>query len=696
MIKDFLPISRDDMEKRGWEQCDFVFISGDAYVDHHSFGPAIISRVLESFGYKVGIIAQPDWKDKNSITILGTPRLGFLVSGGNMDTMVNHYTVAKKKRHNDAYSPGGVMGKRPDRATIVYCNLIRKVYKDIPIIAGGIEGSLRRLGHYDYWSDKVKRSILLDSQADIISYGMGERSIVEIADALNSGIEIKDITFIPGTVFRAKDLSSVYDAVMLPDFQAILDSKTEFAKSFYIQYSNTDPYSGKRLVEKYSDHEYVVQNPPAKPLTQAELDRVYSLPYMREFHPSYIEQGGIPAIEELKFSLISNRGCFGGCSFCALTFHQGRIVQSRSHESILAEANHLIWDKDFKGYINDVGGPTANFRYAACEKQNTKGACINKQCLFPTPCKSLKIDHSDYLSLLRKLRNLPNVKKVFIRSGIRFDYLINDKDDTFIHELCEHHVSGQLKVAPEHISDKVLNLMGKPENAVYERFIKKYKKTNEEVGKKQFVVPYLMSSHPGSTLKEAIELAEYLRDLGYMPEQVQDFYPTPSTISTCMYYTGLDPRTMQPVYVPKTPHDKAMQRALIQYRNPKNYDLVVEALTLAHRTDLIGFDKKCLIRPKHNYDKNYGSHSKDDKKDSRNHRDDKKDSNTKKDSNSKKDSRYSKHDKKDGRISDKNSMGAGKKNGAGKFSGNTKNTDTSSGRSASKSTGNRNSNSKRK
>lgn len=517
-----------------------------------------------------------------------------------MDTMVNHYTVAKKHRKIDAYSPGGVMGKRPDRATIVYCNLIRKVYKDIPIVTGGIEASLRRLAHYDYWSDKVKRSILLDSGADIISYGMGERSIVEIADALASGIAVSDITFIPGTVYKAKNLDSVYDAVILPDYQSILASKEEFATSFYKQYCNTDPFTAKPLVEKYKENEYVVQNPPAKPLTQAEMDRVYALPFMRDYHPSYEAQGGIPAIEELKFSLVSNRGCFGGCSFCALTFHQGRMIQTRSHESILQEAQHLIWDKDFKGYINDVGGPTANFRHTACEKQKTKGVCVNKQCLFPTPCKNLKIDHSDYLILLKKLRELPNVKKVFIRSGIRFDYLINDKDHTFMKELCEHHVSGQLKVAPEHISDSVLKLMGKPSNDVYERFIKAYKRTNEDVGKKQFVVPYLMSSHPGSTMKEAVALAEYLRDLGYMPEQVQDFYPTPSTISTCMYYTELDPRTMEKVYVPKNPHEKAMQRALIQYRNPKNYDLVVEALQKAGRMDLIGFDKNCLIRPRNN------------------------------------------------------------------------------------------------
>ncbi len=597
-MKDFLPICKADMEKRGWEQCDFVYVIGDAYVDHTSFGPAIISRVLESHGYKVGIISQPDWKDEKSITILGTPRLGFLVSGGNMDTMVNHYTVAKKRRQNDAYTPGGEIGKRPDRATIVYSNLIRKVYKQMPIIIGGIEASLRRLGHYDYWSDKVKRSILLDSQADLISYGMGEKSIVEIADALNSGLDVKNITFINGTVYKTNSLDSVYDALHLPSFPEILADKKTFAESFYIQYCNTDPFSGKRLVEKYAENEYVVQNPPAKPLTQAEMDRVYALPYMRNYHPSYEEKGGIPIIQELKFSLVSNRGCFGGCSFCALTFHQGRIIQTRSHESILEEAKAFQWDPDFKGYINDVGGPTANFRAPACKKQLTKGVCPNKQCLFPKPCSNMEVDHSDYLKLLRKLRELPKVKKVFIRSGIRFDYLMADKDDTFFKELCEHHISGQLKVAPEHVCDAVLSMMGKPENSVYEAFIKKYKQTNAKLGKEQYVVPYLMSSHPGSTIKEAVKLAEYLRDLGYMPEQVQDFYPTPSTISTCMYYTGLDPRTMKEVYTPKSPHEKAMQRALIQYRNPKNYDLVLEALTLAGREDLIGYEKRCLIRPK--------------------------------------------------------------------------------------------------
>ena len=598
MKHDFLPICRKDMEERGWEQLDFVYVSGDAYVDHPSFGHAIISRVLEAHGYRVGIIAQPDWKDKNSITVFGEPRLGFLVSSGNMDSMVNHYSVSKKRRANDAFTPGGVMGKRPDYATTVYCNLIRQTYKKTPIIIGGIEASLRRMAHYDYWSNKLKRSVLLDSGADIISYGMGEKSIVEIADALDSGLAVSDITYIDGTVCKVKSLDSVYDAVILESWDELNNDKLNYAKSFYKQYCNTDPYSGKRLVEPYSEHLYVVQNPPAKPLTQSEMDRVYSLPYMRTYHPVYEELGGVPAIEEVKYSLISNRGCFGGCSFCALTFHQGRIIQTRSHESLLEEAKKFIWDKDFKGYIHDVGGPTANFRAPACDKQLTKGACVNKQCLFPRPCKNLKVDHKDYLKLLRKLRELPNVKKVFVRSGIRFDYLIADKDDSFFKELCEHHVSGQLKVAPEHIADPVLQMMGKPKNSVYQTFCKKYKQINDRLGKKQFLVPYLMSSHPGSTMKEAVALAEYLRDLGYMPEQVQDFYPTPSTISTCMYYTGVDPRTMKAVYVPKNPHEKAMQRALIQYRNPKNYDLVMEALKVADRMDLVGFDKHCLIRPR--------------------------------------------------------------------------------------------------
>lgn len=598
MKSEFLPICKADMKARGWEQADFVYVTGDAYVDHPSFGPAIITRILEANGYKVAIIAQPDWKKKESIMEYGEPRLGFLVSSGNMDSMVNHYSVSKKKRKTDAFTPGAVMGKRPDYATTVYCNLIRQVYKKTPVILGGIEASLRRLGHYDYWSNKLKRSILLDSGADIISYGMGERSIVEIAEALDSGIKVEDITYIDGTVCKVKTLDIVYDAIELPAYEQLKEDKLNYAKSFYTQYCNTDPFSGKRLVESYSDHLYIVQNPPSKPLSQSEMDRVYSYPYTRTYHPSYEALGGVPAIEEVKYSLISNRGCFGGCNFCALTFHQGRIIQSRSHESLVKEASQFVWDKDFKGYIHDVGGPTANFRAPSCDKQLTKGVCKEKQCLYPTPCKNLKADHKDYLKLLRKLRELPNVKKVFIRSGIRFDYLMADKDDTFFRELCEHHVSGQLKVAPEHVSDRVLEKMGKPENSVYTAFSKKYKQINEDIGKNQFLVPYLMSSHPGSDMDAAIELAEYLRDLGYMPEQVQDFYPTPSTISTCMYYTGVDPRTMKPVYVPVNPHEKAMQRALIQYRNPKNYDLVVEALRKANRLDLVGFDKHCLIRPR--------------------------------------------------------------------------------------------------
>lgn len=593
----FLPVSKEDMLRQGIEQLDFVYVTGDAYVDHPSFAHAVISRVLESNGYSVGILAQPDWKNKDSILALGEPRLGFLVSAGNMDSMVNHYSVSKKRRKADAFSPGGVMGKRPDNATIVYCNLIRQAFRHKPIIIGGIEASLRRMAHYDYWSDSLKRSILLDSGADLISYGMGERSVVEIADALKSGIAVSDITFINGTVFKTRRIEDVYDYELLPSYDELKADKLNYARSFYTQYCNTDPFSGKRLAEPYGGSLYIVQNPPAAPLTQAEMDRIYSLPYQRTWHPDYDSAGGVPAIEEVKFSLVSNRGCFGGCSFCALTFHQGRIIQTRSHESLLREAEKFIWEPDFKGYIHDVGGPTANFRQPACDKQLTKGACPKKQCLYPRPCRNLKIDHSDYLSLLQKLRALPKVKKVFIRSGIRFDYLIHDKDDSFFRELVEHHVSGQLKVAPEHISDKVLCRMGKPENEVYRKFVSKYKELNEKAGKKQFLVPYLMSSHPGSTLKEAVELAEYLRDLGYMPEQVQDFYPTPSTISTCMYYTGVDPRTMEKVYVPVNPHEKAMQRALIQYRNPKNRELVEEALKKAGRTDLIGYDRKCLIRP---------------------------------------------------------------------------------------------------
>lgn len=599
MEKDFLPICRDDMEKRGWSEADFVFVIGDAYVDHPSFGPAIISRLLERYGYKVCIIAQPDWKNDKSIDVFGKPRLGFLVCGGNMDSMVNHYSVSKKRRQKDAYSPGGEMGLRPDYATTVYCNLIRRTYKDVPIIIGGIEASLRRMAHYDYWSDKLKHSILVDSSADILSYGMGEHSMIEIAEALDSGINVSDITYVRGTCYRTKDISGVSeDAILLPDYDSLTRDRLEYARSFYTQYINTDPYSAKTLVEGYGNRGYVVQNPPAYPLTQMEMDDVYDLPYMNNHHPIYESKGGIPAISEIKFSLTSNRGCFGGCSFCALTFHQGRIIQTRSHESLIREAEQMTHDPDFKGYIHDVGGPTANFRHKSCAKQDRYGVCTNKQCLFPEPCRNLKVDHKDYIELLRKLEAIPGVKKVFIRSGIRFDYVMADSSDEFLKELCEKHISGQLRVAPEHVSDNVLKMMGKPKNSVYESFIARYQKVNARTGKKQFVVPYLMSSHPGSTLKEAVELAEYVRDIGYMPEQVQDFYPTPSTISTCMYYTGVDPRTMQPVYVPHNPHEKAMQKALMMYRKPENYDLVKEALIKAGRQDLIGFDKKCLIRPR--------------------------------------------------------------------------------------------------
>ena len=598
MKGNFLPITREEMKERGRDQVDFVYVSGDAYVDHPSFGHAIITRLLESRGYRVGIIAQPDWRKPESVQVFGEPRLGFLVSAGNMDSMVNHYSVSKKRRKTDAYTPGGEMGKRPDYACVVYGNLIRQTYKKTPIILGGIEASLRRMAHYDYWSDKLKRSVLLDSGADVISYGMGEHSIVELAEALDAGIPVEDITYIAGTVVKAKSLDSIYDAEILPSFEDLKADKMNYARSFYTQYLNTDAFNGKRLVEPYSEHLYVVQNPPAAPLTQMEMDDVYSLPYQRTYHPSYEAKGGVPAIKEIKFSLISNRGCFGGCSFCALTFHQGRIVQVRSHESLIEEAKEITKDKDFKGYIHDVGGPTANFRHPSCKKQMEHGVCKTRQCLFPSPCKNLDADHRDYVSLLRKLRDIPKVKKVFIRSGIRFDYLLADKKQEFLRELCEYHVSGQLKVAPEHVAGPVLSLMGKPEHKVYEEFTRQFYKMNEKIGKEQYLVPYLMSSHPGSTLKEAVELAEYCRDLGYMPEQVQDFYPTPSTLSTCMYYTGVDPRTMQKVYVPKSPHEKAMQRALIQYRNPELYDLVIEALHKAGRSDLIGFGPKCLVRPR--------------------------------------------------------------------------------------------------
>ena len=596
----FLPTSRAEMLERGWEQCDFVYICGDAYVDHPSFGIAIITRLLEAKGYKMGIIAQPDWHDPASIAALGEPRLAFLVSAGNMDSMVNHYTVAKKRRGKDFYSPGGQMGLRPDNATVVYGNLIRRSFKHTPVILGGVEASLRRLAHYDYWADKLKRSILLDSGADLISYGMGEHSIVAIADALDAGIPVEQITWIPGTAYRSKELSGVADEhIVLPSWEALQADRLEYARSFRTQYRNLDPYSGRTLVEPYErDGLYVVQNPAAEPLSTEEMDAVYALPYERSYHPSYEAAGGIPAIQEVQFSITSNRGCIGECAFCSLAFHQGRIIQSRSHESILAEARLITQLPGFKGYIHDVGGPTADFRKPACPKQLEKGACIGKRCLSPKPCKSLQVDHRDYLELLCKLRALPGVKKVFVRSGIRFDYVLLDKHaDEFIRELAAHHVSGQLRLAPEHVSDEVLRVMGKPPARVYQQFVERFNAANEELGLKQFALPYLMSSHPGSTLKEAVELAEFCRDMGFNPEQVQDFYPTPSTISTCIYYTGVDPRTMEEVYCPRTPHEKAMQRALIQYRNPKNRALVTEALKAAGREDLIGSGPQCLVRP---------------------------------------------------------------------------------------------------
>lgn len=593
----FLPTTQEEMKQLHIDQLDFVYVIGDAYVDHSSFGPAVISRVLESRGYTVGIIAQPDWKDDSSITRLGEPKLGFLVCAGNMDSMVNHFTVAKKRRSMDNYSPGGQMGLRPDRAVTVYGNLIRRTYKKKPLIIGGIEASLRRLGHYDYWSDKVRRSVLLDSGADLISYGMGEKSIVEIADALAAGIPVEEITYIKGTVFKSRELPEDPDLIVLPDFDTISTDKDAYGESFRIQYQNTDPFNAKRLAEGYGSRGYVVQNPPAEPLTEQELDDVYELPYMRAWHPSYDALGGIPAFSEIRFSLTSNRGCFGGCNFCALTFHEGRIVQARSEASLIREAKELIKDPLFKGYIHDVGGPTADFTGPACSKQMTKGACPNKQCLFPERCKNCKVDHTRYVKILRSLRTLPGVKKVFIRSGIRFDYVVDEKDPTFMRDLVEHHISGQLRVAPEHVSERVLRMMGKPSHQVYEKFLKQFDAVNKKAGKEQYALPYFMSSHPGSSLEDAVALAEYIRDMGFIPEQAQDFYPTPSTISTCMFYTGKHPVTGEKVHIPKGVKEKAMQRALIQYRVPQNYDLVKEALHLCHREDLIGFGSKCLIRP---------------------------------------------------------------------------------------------------
>ena len=585
------------MEARGWDRVDFVYVSGDAYVDHPSFGMAIITRLLEAHGFKVGVIAQPDWRDPSSIAVFGEPKLGFLVSSGNMDSMVNHYTVAKHRRKTDAYSPGGKMGLRPDHACVVYGNLIRRTFKHTPIILGGIEASLRRLAHYDYWDDKLRRSVLLDSGADLVSYGMGEKSIVAIAEALQAGLKVEDLTFIPGTVYKCRSIGHCFEPVVLPAFEQMQADKGVYARSFGMQYRNLDPFSAHTVVEEYPHGVFVVQNPPSEPLSTEEMDAVYALPYERSYHPSYEKAGGIPAIKEVKFSIISNRGCLGECAFCALNFHQGRIIQSRSDESILAEAEAMTHDPAFKGYINDVGGPTANFLKPACGKQLKAGACIDRRCLSPEPCKALEVSHKRFVKLLRKLRALPGVKKVFIRSGIRFDYCLLDKDHTFIRELVDYHVSGQLRLAPEHVSNAVLKVMGKPRNEVYQQFVREFDRETKKAGKEQYVVPYLMSSHPGSTMKEAVELAEFCRDLGYNPEQVSDFYPTPSTVSTCIYYTGIDPRTMERVYCPTDPHEKAMQRALIQYRNPKNHDLVVEALKTAGREDLIGYDKKCLVRP---------------------------------------------------------------------------------------------------
>ena len=598
MENKFLPICKQDMIDRGWDELDFIIVTADAYVDHHSFGTAIISRVLEHAGYKVGIIAQPDWKSTDDFMKLGRPRLGFLVNGGNMDSMVNHYSVSKKHRDKDLYSPGAKMGLRPDRSTIVYCNKIREAYKNISIVIGGIEASLRRFAHYDYWSDKVRKSMLIDSGADLLVYGMSEKQIVEVANALNDGYDPKYVRHINGTCYVSDSLEEIYDDyTLIASYKEVCDDKVKYAQAFKIQYDEQDPFRGKALVQKHGD-KYVVQNKPETPLTRAELDAVYALPYRKNYHPIYKKDGGIPAIEEVKFSIVSSRGCFGSCSFCAITFHQGRAVQSRSQNSIVDEAVGITNLPDFKGYIHDVGGPTANFRKAACKKQVTQGACKNKQCLHPEPCKNLDVDHSEYLQLLRKLRKLPDIKKVFVRSGLRYDYIMADKDNKFLRELIEHHVSGQLKVAPEHISEEVLQHMQKPAGNTYDKFRQKFFAINEQLGKKQYLIPYLMSSHPGSTLNSAIELAEYLRDTGYQPEQVQDFYPTPGTLSTTMFYTGLDPLTMNPVYVPKSKNEKAMQRALLQYKAPRNYDLVHAALVEAGREDLIGLGQRCLIKPK--------------------------------------------------------------------------------------------------
>lgn len=595
-MNEFLPISKKDMLERGWEQLDFIFVSGDAYVDHPSFGPAILCRLLEKHGYKVGIIPQPDWHSTRDFNRLGKPRLGFLVSAGNMDSLLNKFTAAKKVRHQDAYSPGGKAGFRPERATIVYCNRLRELYADVPIIIGGIEASLRRMAHYDYWSNSVRRSILVDSQADLLVFGMGERALLEIAADLQQGVAIENIQDVQGTCYRVPNMDYAWDYLPLPSYSEVKNQKEKFAKAFKIEYLEQDPIRGKRIAQQ-NDEWCVVQNPPARPLNEAEMDEIYDLPYQRTWHPIYDKAGGVPAIKEVQFSLVSQRGCFGGCNFCAIISHEGRIIQRRSQASLIREAKILTKMPGFKGYIHDVGGPTANFRRPSCDAQLKRGTCRGKPCLSPLPCKNLVADHSDYIELLRKLRALPGVKKVFVRSGIRFDYLLLAKDD-FLTELCKYHVSGQLKIAPEHISDRVTRLMGKSNRQVYLQFVAKFKRINQKLGLKQYLVPYFMSSHPGSKLEDAIELAEFIRDMGYHPQQVQDFIPTPGTLSTCMWYTGIDPLTGEKVYTAKTYEEKLMQRSLMQYWLPKNQEIVRKALHIAAREDLIGFGTKCLVRPK--------------------------------------------------------------------------------------------------
>lgn len=610
----FFPIDMQQVRERGWDEVDFVYVSGDAYVDHPSFGASIICRVLESRGYRVAFLAQPDWRKNDDFIRFGRPRLGFMVSSGNIDSMVAHYTAAKKHRSDDAYSPGGKSGKRPDRAVIVYCNKIREIYGDVPIIIGGLEASLRRFAHYDYWDNKVRRSILLDSQADILSYGMGEKQTIEIADRLNAGEPISNLKDIKGTCYVCDVRETPLTGAECPSFENVVANKKEYAVSCRIQMNEADHIRGK-LIKQRHGNKMLVQNPPMPPLTTEELDAVYKLPFMRAVHPCYDKEGGVPAIAEVEFSITHNRGCYGACNFCSLAFHQGRFITSRSKESIVEEAKLLTTLPGFKGYIHDIGGPTANFRRPACDIQLDKGLCKGKKCLAPKPCPNLIANHKEYLDILREVRKIPKIKKVFIRSGIRFDYLIADKDDEFFRELVEHHISGQLKVAPEHCSATVLDAMGKPHIETYLEFAKRYYNYNKKLGKEQYLVPYLMSSHPGSTLKDAVELAVFLKKNKIRPEQVQDFYPTPGTVSTCMFYTGLDPYTLKEVYVARNEHDKALQRALLQYFNPKNRALVVEALKKAGRNDLIGNGPNCLIKGESN---NYANNNHNTKRGNKN------------------------------------------------------------------------------